>query len=516
MARVRAPGETVRRSTMKPRHLEAILAVPLLLLSVACSTESGRGDVELPHGLPEPAREFRAAWVATVANIDWPTKPGLPVATQQQEARAILDRLVELGMNAVVFQVRPQADALYQSELEPWSYYLTGVQGRAPEPFYDPLQYWIDEAHARGLQLHAWFNPYRAHHPAGKGPHAANSVVQSKPELCVTLGDDGYQWMDPSLPAVRAHSTAVVLDVVRRYDVDGVHFDDYFYPYPSYHDGADFPDQASYDAYTQAGGEMSRSDWRRAAVDTFLTELYAQIKAERPSCEFGISPFGIWRPGHPEGIQGLDQHEVLFADARRWWNEGIVDYMTPQLYWPIAQIPQSFPVLLGWWADENLEGRHLWPGTSIGRAKGDAGVTEILNQVQVVRGMLRGDPGLCLFSMKVLMPTDSALAAALAEGPWAAPALIPASPWLDATPPKPPSATRVDGAPGSRLFELDEAPQDRFLVVVQEQRRGRWSTTAILPRSQRAYAASGEAERVAFRAVDASRNLSLPAFVDLR
>jgi uncharacterized lipoprotein YddW (UPF0748 family) len=502
---------------MTPRQFLATLAVLPLLLHHSCSTEPSRSETQLEtHGLPEPAREFRAAWVATVANIDWPTKPGLPVAAQQQEARAILDRLVALGMNAVVFQVRPQADALYESELEPWSYYLTGRQGQAPEPFYDPLRFWCDEAHARGLQLHAWFNPYRAHHPAGKGPHADNSIVSSRPELCVTLGDDGYRWMDPSLPEVRAHSTAVVLDVVRRYDVDGVHFDDYFYPYPSYNDDADFPDQASYDAYVAGGGEMSRSDWRRAGVDTFLEELYAQIKAERPGCEFGISPFGIWRPGHPEGIQGLDQHEVLFADAKRWWNEGFVDYMTPQLYWPIAQIPQSFPVLLGWWDDENLNHRHLWPGTSIGRAKGDAGVTEILNQVQVVRGMLRGDPGLCLFSMKVLMPADSALADALAKGPWASPALIPASPWLDPEPPAPPRATAAGESADDRRFELDEAPADRFLVLVQEQRGDRWTTTAILPRTERIYRASGQAGRLAFRAVDASRNLSAPTFIELR
>ncbi len=501
---------------MNARLSFAHIAAPALLLAASCTTEPRHSEPSPAHGLPEPAREFRAAWVATVANIDWPTKPGLPVETQRQEARAILDRLVALGMNAVVFQVRPQADALYQSEWEPWSYYLTGQQGQAPEPFYDPLQFWCDEAHARGLQLHAWFNPYRAHHPAGKGPHAENSIVASRPELCVTLGDDGYRWMDPSLPEVRAHSTAVVLDVVRRYAIDGVHFDDYFYPYPSYNDGADFPDQASYDAYRADGGTLARADWRRDAVDTFLEELYAQIKAERPACEFGISPFGIWRPGHPEGIQGLDQHEVLFADARRWWNEGFVDYLTPQLYWPIAQIPQSFPVLLGWWADQNRTQRHLWPGTSIGRAKGDAGVTEILNQVQVVRGMLRDDPGLCLFSMKVLMPADSKLAEALGRGPWASPALIPASPWLDSAPPAAPTLVEVEGADGRARITLDEAPAERFQVVVQELRKGRWTTATILPRAQRVHVVSGDAERVAFRAVDWSRNLSAPVFFDLR
>ncbi|MCK5940654.1 MAG: family 10 glycosylhydrolase, partial [Planctomycetes bacterium] len=353
-----------------------------------------------PDAPPLPDREFRAAWVATVANIDWPSRPGLPVAQQQQEARAILDRLVELNMNAVVFQVRPHADALYDSPLEPWSAYLTGAQGQAPTPYYDPLAFWIDEAHARGLQLHAWFNPYRANHPSNPGDICERSIVRARPELVVKLGNKGYWWMDPAMAEVQDLTTSVVMDVVRRYDIDGVHLDDYFYPYRSYHDGQDFPDDRSWSAYRASGGELARNDWRRRAVDTLIERLYREIKAAKPRVEFGISPFGIWRPGHPRGIQGLDQYDVLFADAKRWWNEGWVDYYSPQLYWPIAQVAQSFPVLLGWWRDQNRHGRHLWPGTSISRARGEAGAAEIVGHVMITRGMLPESPGVCMFSMK--------------------------------------------------------------------------------------------------------------------
>jgi uncharacterized lipoprotein YddW (UPF0748 family) len=480
----------------------------LILLSLALPLTAQDADPVLA----EPPREFRAAWVATVANIDWPSKPGLPVDEQQAEALRILDRLVALGMNAVVFQVRPQADALYESKLEPWSYFLTGRQGQAPEPFYDPLEFWIDEAHARGLLLHAWFNPYRANHPSHKGPLSPDSLVEKRPELVVKLGNQGYWWMDPALPAVQEHSLAVVMDVVTRYDVDGVHFDDYFYPYASYHDGEDFPDQASYDAYRKAGGKLERGDWRRAAVDGFIEKLYRRIRAQKKPVEFGISPFGIWRPGHPDGIQGLDQYEALYADAKRWLNEGWVDYFTPQLYWPIAQIPQSFPVLLGWWDDQNTARRHLWPGTSIGRARGEAGVTEILNQILLVRGMLRRDPGICMFSMKVLMPEDGALPTALRKGPWSRPALVPASPWLDDKAPRPPKV-ELAAQDGATLLRIEPRGTDTFLFVVDERRGARWSTAAILPAGSREHPLPDGVDAAAVRAVDRARNLSAPTVV---
>ena len=204
-----------------------------------------------------------------------------------------------------------------------------------------------EAAHDRGLELHVWLNPYRAHHKEGK-EISDQSIVKKRPELVVYL-KEGYWWLDPAQKGTQDHSTAVVMDLVKRYDIDGVHFDDYFYPYPSYNRNADFPDSASWAAYQQSGGKLSRGDWRREAVNVFIENLYKKIKAEKPYVKFGLSPFGIWRPGYPESISGFDQYDQLYADASLWLNKGWIDYFTPQLYWPINRMAQSFPVLLGWW-----------------------------------------------------------------------------------------------------------------------------------------------------------------------
>jgi uncharacterized lipoprotein YddW (UPF0748 family) len=430
--------------------------------------------------IPSPPREFRAAWVATVANIDWPSQPGLPTEQQKAEALAILDRCRALNLNAVIFQVRPQADAFYASELEPWSYFLTGQQGKAPEPFWDPLAFWVEEAHARGLELHAWLNPYRANHPAHKGELSERSLVKARPELVVKLGDKGYYWMDPALTAVQDHSVAVTMDVVTRYDVDAVHFDDYFYPYPEYNGGKDFPDDASWEAFRRAGGQLSRGDWRRKAVNIFIERVYRSVKKAKPRVKVGISPFGIWRPGFPKTIRGFDPYNQLYADARLWLRKGWVDYFTPQLYWPISRVAQSFPVLLGWWQGENVKRRHLWPGMSLGRAAAESDAIEAVNQVMVTRGMGPEGPGQALFSMKGLMKETTA--ASLVRGPYAERALVPASPWLDKKRPRAPTVSAT--ADGGRLeitWTSQGAPDGPFLFVVYTLEGGSWSHE-ILPR----------------------------------
>ncbi|QDV07233.1 hypothetical protein Poly30_27520 [Planctomycetes bacterium Poly30] len=456
--------------------------------------------------LPEPAREFRAAWVATVSNIDWPSKPGLPSDVQKAEALAMLDRMAALRMNAVVLQVRPHCDALYESTLEPWSAYLSGAEGVPPAPFYDPLSFWIEEAHARGLELHAWFNPYRAAHPGRPGLAAATSILNQRPELAVTLGTRGYRWLDPALDAVQEHSLAVVLDVVERYDVDGVHFDDYFYPYASYHDGQDFPDEQSWDAYVTSGGRLDRGDWRRASVDRFVEDVYRGIKEVKPWVEFGISPFGIWRPAHPEGIQGLDQYAVLYADAKKWLEKGWVDYFTPQLYWPIAKTAQSFPRLLAWWSEHNREGRHLWPGLAISRMKGESGATELAGEILIERAMEPQSPGVCFFSMRHLMREDSPLGVRLLDDLFAEGALIPASPWLGARVPSRPKST-VDAA-GVDLIPGSEADVVCHWIV-QWEIGDRWRTR-ILPGSRERWEWPSPPDRVAVRAVGRSRVVGPP------
>mgnify|MGYP001579314404 CR=1 FL=1 len=447
------------------RHPIALLAIVLLL--TGCSTFAPRATEAISSG-PRAEREFRGAWVATVANIDWPSKPGLTTEEQQREARAILDTAVALGLNAIVFQVRPHCDAMYQSDLEPWSNYLTGVQGQAPSPYYDPLEFWVEESHDRGLELHAWFNPYRAHLSRGGGEVPPTSIVLTKPHLARKLPGNTW-WLDPGHPETQDHSFNVVMDVVRRYDVDGIHFDDYFYPYG---DG-NFPDDTTWAMYQDGGGSLSRNDWRRSNVNGFIERLYRTIKREKPYVKLGISPFGIWRPGNPPSIAGFDQYNGLFADARLWWNEGWVDYFTPQLYWPIKQVPQSFPVLMGWWAKENTEGRHLWPGMFTGRMIAE-NPDEILNQIMIARGFVPEGPGHVHFSFKTFQRDSSKLNEALKTTLYRIPALVPASPWLDDTPPADPKVMLAVDSSTARIAWTHPNEGDVFRWVVYAQYNNAW------------------------------------------
>jgi uncharacterized lipoprotein YddW (UPF0748 family) len=454
----------------------------VVLISSCASSKKATGTVA-PQ-TPKAATEFRAAWVASVANINWPSKRGLTTEEQQREAIQLLDFLQSHHFNAVILQVRPQADALYQSNLEPWSYYLTGTQGKAPAPYYDPLQFWIEAAHDRGLELHVWLNPYRAHSPAG-GAVTDSSLVKKKPELVVNL-KDGHWWFDPSKTGTQEHATAVVMDLVKRYDLDGVHFDDYFYPYPSYNGNADFPDSLSWQQYVDHGGKLSRGDWRRNSVNEFIEHLYRNIKAEKPFVKFGLSPFGTWRPGYPSIVEGFDQYNQLFADARLWLNKGWIDYFTPQLYWRINSPTVSFPILLGWWANENKKGRHLWPGISVGRDTTAANTTEILNEIMITRGMLPNSSGDVHWSIGSLTK-DTNLAKAVVEGPYKKQALVPACPWLDRTAPEPPKVTTQKEGDSLKISWTHANEPDVFHWVVYYQYANKWSYT-ILNRHDRSFA----------------------------
>ncbi|MCT4590234.1 MAG: family 10 glycosylhydrolase [Carboxylicivirga sp.] len=410
--------------------IRQLILMVLVALFVQCSGSRHvqKNKPSVPDlKVPQVQREFRAAWIATVANINWPSKPGLTVKQQKEEAIALLDFLKDNNFNAVIFQVRPQCDALYNSEKEPWSYFLTGAQGEKPVPYYDPLDFWIEEAHKRALEFHAWFNPYRAHHTSG-GAVSENSIVKTHPELVVKL-ENGFYWMIPTEQGTQDHSYNVVMDVVKRYNVDGIHFDDYFYPYPSYHKGKDFPDDASWKNYTDKGGKLSRGDWRRDAVNQFMKRIYKGIKSEKPHVKFGLSPFGVWRPNHPESIKGLDQYDALYADAKLWLNKGWVDYWTPQLYWPVNQVAQSFPVLVGWWESQNFKQRHFWPGISPKAKAGSTEADEAFNQVMITRGMLSQSPGIVYWNINSLLKSEE-LTQTIKNGPFQQPALVPASPWL--------------------------------------------------------------------------------------
>jgi uncharacterized lipoprotein YddW (UPF0748 family) len=414
-----------------------------------------KSDIDAP---PVP-REFRGVWIATVDNIDWPSRPGLPVDSQKAELLALIEHAADLRLNAIIFQVRTAADAMYASPYEPWSVYLTGQNGRAPVPRWDPLSFAVTEAHRRGMELHAWFNPYRARYRGDRGPLSSRHVSRTMPAVVKRYGP--YLWMDPGEPSVRAHTTKVILDVVRRYDIDGVHIDDYFYPYQERDRRGrliPFPDNASWSRYQRSGGTLDRADWRRRNVDLLVESLYREIKELKPWVKFGVSPFGIWRPGFPESVRGLDAYETLYADSRRWLVEGWLDYFTPQLYWDISAPQQSYPTLLDWWAEQNHRGRHLWPGNGTYKVT-DAGsvrwrASEVVQQIGLTRDQL-GASGNVHYNMTALVRSTDALADRLASGPYSGPALVPASPWLSSAAPPAPDVTIV-AAP--RRLTLTIAP----------------------------------------------------------
>ncbi|GAA4362453.1 glycoside hydrolase family 10 protein [Paeniglutamicibacter cryotolerans] len=294
-----------------------------------------------------PRTEFRGLWVASVLNVDWPSKPGLPVATQQAELRAWLDLAVKRRLNAVLLQVRPAADRMWVSTLgEPWSAYLTGTQGQ--DPGYDPLAYAIAEAHRRALALHAWINPYRVSMSTSLSSLVASHPARRNPSWSFAYG--GKRYYNPGIPAVRTYIGNVVADLVKRYDVDGIHFDDYFYPYPV--SGAQIPDAAAWKKYR--GSYTSLSSWRRHNVNLFIKEADAAIHRVRPRTVFGIAPFGIWRNSSSSSLgsatNGLESYSALYADSRYWVKQGWVDYIAPQLYWPQGYTPADYNVLIAWWA----------------------------------------------------------------------------------------------------------------------------------------------------------------------
>ncbi|HEY4303783.1 MAG TPA: family 10 glycosylhydrolase [Gemmatimonadaceae bacterium] len=478
----------------------------LVLLSLLALSLASRGAVaqDAQDAPPPIDREFRAIWLATVGNIDWPSKPGLSTWDQQRELLTILDRAVALKMNAVVFQIRPSADALYNSPYEPWSEFLTGRQGRAPEPIWDPLAFAVEEAHKRGLELHAWFNPYRAAYSRDT-MQASSHVSRTNPELVWRY--DNFLWMDPGDAVVRRRSLRAVVDVVKRYDVDAVHIDDYFYPYPTTDRAGkkiDFPDSATYMRYRRGGGTLSKDDWRRNNVDLFVEAMYKQVHATKSWVQVGISPFGIWRPGNPPQIQGFDAYQEIYANSKKWLQNGWADYLAPQLYWPIAQTAQSFPVLYDWWNSVNTKGRHIWPGLATYRIAEKSARTintaEILAEIDTTRA--RGkDLGHIHFNTSVIMNDADSVSEKLGAE-YASPAIPPASPWLGAKKPMRPTVKFVrDRETHEPTVTLAPAANDHvWLWTVRSLIGGAWSSE-VLPGATRAHRLSAMPARVVVTAV---------------
>lgn len=336
--------------------MKLIMNLRKLILLLALFLATGVG-AQIQQQSPYPKREFRGAWIQAVNG----QFRGIPTEKLKQTLIDQLNSLQGAGINAIIFQVRPEADALYASQLEPWSRFLTGVQGQAPSPYWDPMQFMIDECHKRGMEFHAWINPYRVK-TSLKSELAANHLYNIHPEWFVTYNNQLY--FDPALPESRRHICMVVADIVSRYDVDAIHMDDYFYPYPA--KGVDFPDDASFARY--GGGFTNRADWRRSNVNILIQKIHETIRGLKPWVKFGISPFGIYRneKNDPLGSKtnGLQNYDDLYADVLLWARNGWVDYNIPQIYWQIGHPAADYETLVKWWA-KNTENRPLFIGQSV-------------------------------------------------------------------------------------------------------------------------------------------------------
>jgi uncharacterized lipoprotein YddW (UPF0748 family) len=466
-----------------------------------------------------PPREFRAAWVATVGNIDWPSRPGLAPDVQRREALAILDLASKTGLNAVVLQVRASADAFYDSPLEPWSAYLSGRQGVAPEPRYDPLAFWVEEAHRRGLLLHAWFNPFRVRVAGARYDESDKHISNTRPDLVRKYG--GLLWLDPGEPEAREITLRVVMDIVRRYDVDGVHIDDYFYPYPIADPKQpgkelDFPDEPSWAKAQASGLTLNRADWRRDNINRLIEQLATSIKAAKPNVLFGISPFGIPRPGQPSGVKGFDQYDKLYADAVLWLDQGWCDYFSPQLYWKVDAPGQPFQPLLDYWIKVNTKHRHIWPGLSISRVReGGYDPAEILRQLAIIR-QTPGSTGNVFFSFKALQSNRLKLTDKLREGPYRTPALVPATPWLGVkAPARPTASAAIDRDNDKTTIEVRPGDgEPPFLWAIQARKGDQW-TFSVHPALEAKLTLAGQVDALAISAIDRLGNASEAVEVSL-
>ncbi len=432
-----------------------------------------------------PTQEFRAAWVASVYNLDWPSRPGLSAAKQRAELVSILNAAARMRLNAIILQVRPNADALYSSRLEPWSAWLSGA---GVNPGYDPLAFAVAEAHKRGIELHAWFNPFRATTGSlGVGRGHVSTTLRShiKKAGSVTM-------LNPDSSKARAHVMRVILDVVRRYDIDGVHLDDYFYPYPPHHNIAD--------------GLSPRE--RRENIDDFVEALYRDIKRVKPWVRVGISPFGIWQSGYPRGVKaGVNAYEQLACDAPKWLRKGWVDYLAPQLYWRIEG-EQSFTSLMKWWS-AITPARPIWPGIASVRimSSTDPGrpASEIGRQLDYSRSLARQSAGQLYWSWTSLAENRGGVQKQLAAR-YASWALPPAMPWLNRTKPARPAVAASDTGKHV-VLQWRAADQLARKWYVQARIKGRWYGICVLPGRQARVTLPASmlkgADRLALRAVSA-------------
>ena len=433
-----------------------LLAAAASLLAASLSTSLAHADT----AAVTPKRELRGVWISTHLSLDWPNRTQTP---EQQRAAlvGILEHNKATGMNAAFFQVRSQSDAMYPSELEPWSYYLTNNQGSAPAPAWDPLQFAIEESRKRGMELHAWINPYRAvantASESNTAQYAANHISRTHPEWLLAVGT--VKILNPGLPEVRDYVTSVIMDIVDRYDVDGIHFDDYFYPSGTINDDAAYAADPRGFPATAAG----RADWRRDNVNLLIAQVGERIRAAKPWVKFGVSPSGIYRSSTDPAIgsptsSGANQHFVHnFADSRTWLRQGWVDYLAPQVYWYIGQAGSDYKLLVPWWSG-NAFGRHVYVGIADYKMNtaGWLDPKQVANQIALNRAQA-GIAGQIHFRHAFLAANPLGYRSDLMQNVYARPALVPAMPWKDTLQPAAPSS--LSASPGQdNAVQLAWAP----------------------------------------------------------
>ncbi len=437
-----------------PRMQFNVQSLFVFLFLLTCTLPSGRLSAQ--DSTP-PKHEFRGAWVATVSRLDWPSSNA--EAPQKAQLNRLLNYLQDAGINAVFFQVRSYGDAMYASSYEPWSYYLTGQQGQAPT--YDPLAYAIEESRRRGMELHAWINPYRAHNSNSPYRVANNHVTKTHPEWAFNAGP--FTWLDPGRVEVRDYVSRIVMDIARRYDVDGIHMDDYFYPYPPNHISQQ--DLATFQS--QNRGFTSIQSWRRDNVNLLVSQISDSLQNFNPELKWGISPFGIWKSGVPSGIRGLNAYETIFVDATAWVRSESVDYLVPQLYWPFGG-QQDYASLARWWAQQ-MSGFHLYTGhalykTESGRQRFSA--SEVPNQVAFNRdhSFIQGS---VFFRATHLFPRRSrGFPETIRAGLYKYPALTPSMDWKDQTQPLAPLnlTAQADGAEVMLSWDAVQNASGRYAI----------------------------------------------------
>lgn len=390
-----------------------------------------------------PIFEFRGVWVASVENIDWPSKKGLSVADQKEEFIKLLDMHQRNGMNAVIVQIRPAADAFYPSQYEPWSEYLTGKQGLPPTPYYNPLAFMVEETHKRGMEFHAWLNPYRAVFRLGKSSIAPSHITKLHPEWFLNYGTIKY--FNPGLKEVQQYVARIVKDIVETYDVDAIHIDDYFYPYKI--TGKEFPDHSTYRKY---GNGLNKDDWRRSNCDSIIKLISQTIKTANPKVKFGVSPFGVWRNESVDSVRGsntkagLSNYDDLYADILLWLEKGWIDYVTPQLYWERGHKLCDYDTLVDWWNKYSYD-KQVYIGHGIYRAGTNTAwkhKNELPNQIKKLREYSTTQ-GSIYFSSASFNKNPNGWCDTLRNNYYAFPSIPPPMKWVDSTQPTKPSITRM-------------------------------------------------------------------------